>query len=185
MNKLNELMLRKARTLWIAGILLGCCLSPIALAQGDDADIAATATTESEEIDEIVVLGAHSLTLLRQEVIVAEDKFFDLYNELNDDDRFDIICENRRPIGTRIQVRECKARFVRDAEVEATQNALVMDNSPANVAAQPIRASKEDYETLDKKLKTFAVENPELQKALMEYDNLSKKYSAEREKKFD
>lgn len=182
---MNDLVMGKMRLPWLPVVLFGVCLSSMASAQENNTDVGTNTTAESEEIDEIVVLGAHSLTLLRQEVIVAEDKFFEIYNELNDDDRFDIICENRRPTGTRIQVRECKARFVRDAEVDATQDALMMNNSPANVAAQPIRAAKEDYETLDKKLKTFAVENPELQRALMEYDNLSKKYSEEREKKFD
>ena len=160
-------------------MLLLVCLSQTSFAQENSTD------DDSEEIDEIIVLGAHSLTLLRQEVVVAEDKFFDLYNELNDDDRFDIICENRRPIGTRIQVRECKAQFVRDAEVDAIQDALMMNNAPANVTAQPVRASKRDYRKLDEKLKQFAVENPELQEALMEYDHLSKKYAEEREKKFD
>lgn len=159
--------------------MLFVCLAQTSVAQEE------STTNDSEEIDEIVVLGARSLTLLRQEVVVAEDKFFDLYNELNTDDRYDIICENRRPIGTRIQIRECKAQFVRDAEVDAMQDALMMNDSPANVTAQPVRASKRDYRKLDEKLKKFAVENPDLQEALMEYDHLSKKYAVEREKKFD
>lgn len=193
---MNEMIVRAARKFCVPGMLFLVCLSQTSIAQesntdidvADSGDIAAAepaASSTSEEIDEIVVLGAHSLTLLRQEIIVAEDEFFDLYNELNDDDRFDIICETRRPIGTRIRVRECKAKFVRDAEVDAMQDALMMNDSPANVTAQPIRASKKDYRILEEKLKTLAVENPELQEALMNYDNISKKYAQEREKKFE
>ncbi len=173
--------MQKTRKIFIVSMLLGMCLPQATVAQENSPE----ATAESDEIDEIVVLGGHSLTLLRQEVVVAEDRFFDLYNELNEDDKYDIVCESRRPIGTRIQVRECKAQFVRDAEVEAVQGALQFSNSPANVTARPIRASSEDYEVLDEKLKSFAVSSPELREALMDYDNLNKKYAEEREKKFD
>ena len=162
-------------------MLLGMCLPQATIAQEQEPEVAA----ETEEIDEIVVLGARSLTLLRQEVIVAEDRFFDLYNQLNGDDKYDIICETRKPLGTRISVRECKAQFVRDAEYEAVQNALQFTNTPANVAARPIQASSEDYEILDQKLKSFSVSSPELRDALMDYDNLNKKFAEQRDKKFD
>lgn len=166
--------------------MFAVCLSQMTVAQEGDVGVdAAPATTQEEEIDEVLVYGARSLTLLRQEVTVAEDRFFDIYNELNEDDRYDIICETRRPIGTRIGVRECKAKFVRDAEVEATQGALMMTDIAANVTAQPIRTSSKDYEILKEKLQTFSVSNPELQEALMDYDRLNNKFTEEREKKFD
>jgi len=173
--------MQETRKILVMSMLLGMCLPQVAVTQEDGPE----ATAESDEIDEIVVLGARSLTLLRQEVVVAEDRFFDLYNELNEDDDYDIVCESRRPIGTRIQVRECKAQFVRDAEYEATQDALQFSDSPANVTARPIRTSSKDYEILDEKLKSFAVSSPELREALMDYDNLNKKYADEHEKKFD
>lgn len=177
----TKMTFKKALRLLVGGISLSIFLSLAAIAQDQDAE----ATAETEEIDEIIVLGARSLTLLRQEVIVAEDKFFDIYNQLNEDDKYDIVCETRKPLGTRISVRECKAQFVRDAEYEAIQDALQFTNSVANVTAQPVRAATRDYEILDEKLKAFAVSSPELQEALMEYDNLNKKYSQQREKKFD
>jgi len=81
--------MQKTRKILVMSMLLGMGLPQAAVAQEDSPE----ATAESGEIDEIVVLGARSLTLLRQEVIVAEDRFFDLYNELNDDDKYDIVCE--------------------------------------------------------------------------------------------
>lgn len=171
----------KTRRLFIVGMLLGMCSPQAIVAQEQEAE----ATAETEEIDEVVVLGARSLTLLRQEVVVAEDRFFDLYNQLNDDDKYDIVCETKKPLGTRISVRECKAQFVRDAEYEAIQDALQFSSSVANVTARPIRTSSKDYEILDEKLKSFAVSSPELREALMDYENLNKKYSEQREKKFD
>jgi len=73
-------------------IVLVACLSQITVAQEPDA------------IDEIVVMGGRSLTLLRHEVTQAEDVFYDRYNLLNEDDRYDMICKDETPIGTRIPV---------------------------------------------------------------------------------
>ncbi len=98
--------------------VLVVCLSQITVAQEPDA------------IDEIVVMGGRSLTLLRHEVTQAEDIFYDRYNLLNEDDRYDMICK-------------------------------------------------------DETLRAFAISDPTLQDALMDYDRLSKKYTEEREKKFD
>ena len=161
--------------------MLGMYLPQAAVAQEDNPEAAA----ESEEIDEIVVLGGRTLTKLRYEATVAEDRFFELYNDLNEDDRYDIICKHRRPVGTRIQVRECKPKFVRDAETKATHDSLQMADSLADITAQAIRVSREDYEILDEKLKSFTVSSPEMQEALLDYDRFNKKYAEEHEKKYD
>ena len=63
-----------------------------------------TVAQEPDAIDEIVVMGGRSLTLLRHEVTQAEDVFYDRYNLLNEDDRYDMICKDETPIGTRIPV---------------------------------------------------------------------------------
>jgi hypothetical protein len=173
--------LRKARQVIVANMLLGICLSQVAIAQDDSPE----ATSAPDEIDEIVVLGGRTLTKLRDESTVAEDRFFELYNDLNEDDRYDIICKHRRPVGTRIQVRECKPKFVRDAEIKATRDSLQMADSLADITAQAIRVSREDYEILDEKLKSFTVSSPEMQEALMDYDRLNKRYAEEHEKKYD
>jgi len=98
--------------------VLVACLSQITVAQEPDA------------IDEIVVMGSRSLTLLRHEVTQAEDIFYDRYNLLNEDDRYDMICK-------------------------------------------------------DETLRAFAISDPTLQDALMDYDRLSKKFAEEREREFD
>jgi len=165
----------------IAIMSLSVGLTPVAVAQDDSTE----ATSAPDEIDEIVVLGGRTLTKLRHEATVAEDRFYELYNELNEDDRYDIICKYRRPVGTRIQVRECKPKFVRDAEIKATRDSLQLADSLADITAQSIRASREDYEILDEKLKAFTLSSPEMREALMEYDSLNKRYAEEHEKKYD
>jgi hypothetical protein len=60
-----------------------------------------------------------------------------------------------------------------------------MADSLADITAQAIRVSREDYEILDEKLKSFTVSSPEMQEALMDYDRLNKRYAEEHEKKYD
>ncbi len=94
--------------------LLATFLPHITVAQ--EADESGT-RQEPDAIDEIVVMGGRSLTLLRHEVTQAEDVFYDRYNFLNEDDRYDMICKDETPIGTRIPVRVCKTRVIRGAEI--------------------------------------------------------------------
>ncbi len=145
---------------------------------------AAESVAAPDAIDEIVVMGGRSLTLLRHEVTQAEDVFYDRYNFLNEDDRYDMICKDETPIGTRIPVRVCKTRVIRDAERQATQDGMIF--GPANIGSTPVIPSANKHnEILQKKLRAFAISDPELQDALMDYDRLSRKFAVEREKKFD
>ena len=161
-------------------------LSTISVAQEavTSSNDAAESVAEPDAIDEIVVMGGQSLTLLRHEVTQAEDVFYDRYNLLNEDDRYDMICKDETPIGTRIPVRVCKTRVIRDAERQTTQDGMIF--GPANIGSSPVIPSANRHnEILQEKLRAFAISDPELQDTLMDYDRLSKKYSAERQKKFD
>jgi len=64
-------------------------------------------------LDEIVVYGAPTLRLLRDEVYEAEAKFYELFNVLNNGRQFDVTCFYRRPIGSHIRRRVCEAYFVK------------------------------------------------------------------------
>ena len=65
-----------------------------------------------DTIDEIVVYGAPTLRLLRDDVYKAETNFYDLFNALNKGRQFDVKCFYRRPIGSQIARRVCEASFV-------------------------------------------------------------------------
>jgi len=77
--------MRIIKTPWIT---LTVCLPLAAGAQTTD--------SETEEldaaIDEITVVGARQLGAMRAEVELAEDQVFALFNDLNDDHGYDIIC---------------------------------------------------------------------------------------------
>jgi hypothetical protein len=91
-----------AISLWLAAM--------VAVAQAPTP--AATTAEVIEELEEVVVHGRR----LKDEIIKAEDKYFELFNEVNKDDRYDTKClslEMERD--SRLQHRACIPGFVREA----------------------------------------------------------------------
>lgn len=136
--------------------------------------------TDEQLIDEVTVLGVRDLAALRIEVIRAEDIIYDLYNELNDDDSYDIVCKNETRIGSQIPQRVCQARLFREAVAEATED--VVEGEILSGAA--VIEAKHN-EVLRQKMAALANQHPELLEALKKRLALSKKLEQERAKKFD
>lgn len=71
-----------------------------------------------DELDEVQVIGGR----LYDRIVKAEERFFQLYNELNTDDDFDTNCANV-PIDSdsRIEQRFCMPSFFADAKAESVR----------------------------------------------------------------
>ena len=81
-------------------VLLLCSLpAGVSLAQED----AQEGVPDDEPIDEITVYGEKSLPKLKLEYEAAELDFYNLYNEINDDYRYDVICRDEVPTGSHIK----------------------------------------------------------------------------------
>lgn len=80
------------------------------------------AGSEDSPIDEILVVSDKSPKQLRREIRLIESKIYSIYNDRNDDDRYDIICRRRVPVGSQIPRTTCKARLYWDAVSEATED---------------------------------------------------------------
>ena len=67
--------------------------------------------------------GADSPSKLRSEMTKVEKEYVELYNKLNTDREFAIVCKMQQPTGTRFPVRVCQPRYlVNAAEVAATES---------------------------------------------------------------
>ena len=84
----------------------------------------ATSTPQASDrpIEEIQVLGTRTLYSIRMEIVDEENKIFSMFNELNSDDRFDILCDKIAPTGSHIQQRICEPRFVTETRAQMTQD---------------------------------------------------------------
>jgi len=155
-------------------IFVAILMPGFAAAQSSAADEAETL----EAIDEITVLGARSLGSMRAEVVRAEDVAFALFNELNDDDAYDIVCKKETRIGSQIPKRVCLARMYRDAVAEAAED------EPGILMTVKVTGSAKHQEILREKMRVLANNHPELRQALQQRLDLAKRFELERDRRY-
>ena len=108
---------------------------------------------------------------IRMEIVDEENKIFSMFNELNSDDRFDILCDNIAPTGSHIKQRVCEPRFVTETRAQMTQDyvrgiGMLVGSSDLEVETAMER------EELEKEHLRIAVEHPEYLEMLTELTNL-------------
>ena len=84
-------------------------------------------TATARQIEEIVVFPLLRRRDLRVRIETAEDNLFARFNELNEDDEFDIVCYRMKRTTSHISRRVCDPRFFLDAESDnASQSAYLI-----------------------------------------------------------
>lgn len=144
-------------------IVLGLSSAPLFSQEGEDA------------ADEITVVAAPSLASMRAELVRAEDAVYALFNELNDDDAYDIICRNETKVGSQIPYRVCLASILRDTKVEQE-----LDEDTGTVSVSRKASQSRHRRILAEKMRQLAIENPELLEALKNRLALKKRLEEER-----
>ncbi|MEO6078472.1 MAG: hypothetical protein ABIQ86_01655 [Steroidobacteraceae bacterium] len=137
----------------------------------------ANASADSE-LDEFVIEGK-KLSQLRKQIVEAEDRFYQLYNELNTDKDFDVNCETQAPLGTRITQRVCKPVFYAEAEAEYAQAMLRGDYAPP-----PELVALQRQAAYRAKALALINKNPELLRLLRRRDELERGYLKTRKERF-
>lgn len=126
-------------------------------ALGDSAEAPA-----AQRLEEVVVHGKKRAEL-RMDLHHAEDRFFEVFNSLNSDDDYDIGCDDRAPVGSRIKRRVCEARFV--GELSSLAWSAVVRGSGAVAPAFMAQMSRKER-LLVREMRELVVVHPELQQAL-------------------
>ncbi len=91
--------------------------------------VPAGGSEELQELDEVEVTSTR-LWKMRAQIVELEEKFNALYNELNKNDDFDVVCRMQAPLGTRIRKRICKVAFYVKAEMDRAQAMLTGHFAP-------------------------------------------------------
>lgn len=153
----------------------------------------ATAATESQAeqdimsvttLDEVVVTGRlDSLSGLQKALIEAENRFYARWNELNDDDRLDVLCRAEAPTGRRVSRRRCDARVVDDFTHEEAM--VLYRSADANVKVRTTDDIRQRV-ALELKRRTLLLidQDPELRLALLQRARLQQMYDDTRARKF-
>jgi len=81
--------------------------------------VSAPSAEDRALVEEVIVIGLRPITSIRHEIANTEDLIYATFNELNDEDAFDIICTKEAPIGSQIRRRVCRSRFMVESETQA------------------------------------------------------------------
>lgn len=145
----------------------------LAVAQAED-------DKRQEPIEEITSFGQKSLLTFRHEMEVAEIKYYDLYNTLNDEDEYDVICKDEVPTASRIKRRACKGRFEWEPIGSLEMNRLIGSQKiPQHTQVDIPRKRR----TVLDKMEKLAEENPELREALFDLTRISMEFAVEKNKR--
>ena len=167
---------------WFCRIFMAalCCTYAGAL-QAQEAVSADADAGEREEIEEIIVHGPKSLITFRSEMEQAMEVFVGMYNDLNDNDEFDIVCIKQAPIGSRIIERTCLPQY-RWEFLNAESTTWIADQFqlPAFAVQKNLELDEED---LEENVRSVLNEHPQLLEAIVDYDKKVKIYQEERKRR--
>ena len=140
-------------------------IEPIELA----ADEQATQTQAARErpIEEISVVGERSALFLLEEIKNAEVLMYDIFNDLNSTDDFDVNCRNVTHTGTLIPEWECDSGFMTRERFQNTQDFLQFGFMPKS-DEEMYWENREKVAALNAEMLSLAKENPGLAEAMLD-----------------
>ncbi|MFP6828857.1 MAG: hypothetical protein VCC36_07445 [Gammaproteobacteria bacterium] len=131
-------------------------------------------------MEELTVVAPQSLQSMRDGLVRAEDDVLAVFNDLNDDNDFDIYCVKETPTLSYIPIRVCRARFVDRLTAQAASDFL------GGSAYDDPRGQLSYYGSLlRQKMSELVDESPDLYQALLAYYELKIDYDDERGERFD
>lgn len=118
------------------------------------ADAAGVSQSPTEEtLDEVQVRATRRLHELRQEITRLEDQIYARYNDLNEVDKFDVVCSDYTRTGTRLSLRYCRPVFEDQAKADEGQVAGLALQQIHDPYAKVPPASVQLPEPLEPKIK--------------------------------
>ena len=136
--------------------------------------------------EEIVITGERSTMQLRIQLMEAEKQAYEVFNQFNDDKRFNISCSLSAPTGSRLLRQICQAEF----EIQAMRGHAqdYYDSMPGpgrppqgSVTKQhpPLAAELHRHQQAYRdKMRQIAEDHPEFLDALARYATLNQEYEA-------
>ena len=127
------------------------------------------ASDEVKDMDEVVVSERKPVSELRLELQQIEDKMYEVFNRLNQDDAYDIECRKIRPIGSQIPVSTCKAKLYWQSLERANEN---NENDESAYEVDSVTSPGMHEELLRQKMLRLAIDEPQFLEILKERKRL-------------
>jgi hypothetical protein len=174
-------MLRDIRRL--VSLSAFCCAA--AATQGAETP----ADSAQNKPEEIIVTGQRSTMQLRIQLLEAEQIAYEIFNQFNDDTRFDISCSDHAQTGSRFKRQVCQPEF----EIQAMRgHAQDYYNSMPGPGRPPDGSVTQQFLPLEvelqrhkkayrEKLREVAEKHPEFRDAIARYAALQQEYKTQTE----
>lgn len=168
---------------WIRGsALLALLASPGPLSAAEPGDVIP---------EEIVITGGQPVWQLRRDMLVAERRAYDVFNQYNDEKRFETRCSTVEGTGSRFRDQACMPSFELEAYREHSRQYLDSlrtaygaygpDGSSYTAVFIPQEAQIASQTAAYRaKLRQIAAEHPEFLQALAEYTRARENFEAAR-----
>ncbi|MEY4640111.1 MAG: hypothetical protein RLZZ227_105 [Pseudomonadota bacterium] len=142
-----------------------------------------------EAPEEIIVTGERSTMQLRIQVMEAEVQAYEIFNQFNDDRRFDISCSVQERTGSRFVQQLCEPEFI----IQANRGHALdfLSTMPGRSASEgssshqygPMAVEIQRHQpAYRQKLKQIAEEHPEFLEALVRFTSLKQEYESRTDK---
>ncbi|MES2625465.1 MAG: hypothetical protein V4628_09310 [Pseudomonadota bacterium] len=146
----------------------------------------AVAPQPNVDVEEIVVTGERSLVSLRIEADKAEDVVYELFNELNTEDRYDVHCATETRVLSHIKQRHCRTGFELEAMQAEAQYLLSRAAGNATAAPTPVNiAMNAELPGFQATMKKIVEQNPALLEAVIKHAKLREELRVQREARFN
>lgn len=136
-------------------------------------------TQNSQVLEEVIVTGQATPHLLKRETLKVQQLVYKMFNDLNTDKDYDMVCQKRARIGSQIRYKVCKPRIAWTAESERWSDWI--DEDVVDLA-MPTRTRIEDRKYMQRQreiMAEIANTNPEFLELLKRRLALRKAYEAE------
>jgi len=118
-------------------------------------------------IEEIEVIGERSTISLLHEIRDTEVRMFEMYNELNANDDFDVTCRDVVHTGTLIPEWECDVGFMRRERFNNMQDFFLIGGVPRS-DEDMYWENRDKLEALNAEMLALAKETPPLARAMLD-----------------
>ena len=154
-------------------------LSSYSLFANDNATDSVQAVSPNKDIESIDVTGSVPLLFYKDEMQAAELDFYELYNALNDNKKYTVVCRKQTRLGSRIKTRVCHPQYVLDRMAQETQE--VLSSGGAYPSLQQIEfAVKDERAESMKHVEELVKSNPKLLEKLVELNEKQALYATKK-----
>ena len=185
------------QTWFVAGLAL-CTIGMSPPAGAQPAAQPANTADQPTQPDEMIVRGRKSLLILQHEADLALEHVFDVFNEYNSDDDFDIHCSLKRLTGQRTKKHICSPVYADKATAKAGKELTrrIQEQCGNQICEQGLISGQGQWQSalnnlgvmnkrLEAEMKRLALENREVAKAIDEYNAADRAYREQRGRKRD